>query len=53
MDNVTQPKAALTTLESGIVVLVGIRVLVGTFGRISKHTGGNKHTGGHFTNHYK
>ena len=38
----------LSTLESGIVVLVGILVLVGTFGKISKRTGGNKRTGGHF-----
>ena len=39
---------AQSTLESGIVVLVGIIVLVGTFGKISKRTGGNKRTGGHF-----
>ena len=35
----------LNTLGSGIVVLVGIIVLVGTFARIYKRTGGNKHTG--------
>ena len=29
------------TLGSGIVVLVGIIVLVGTFDRINKHTGGH------------
>ena len=32
------------TLESGIVVLVGIIVLMGTFDRIDKSTGGNKCT---------
>ena len=38
------------TLGSGIVVLVGIIVLVGTFSRIIKHTGtgGNEHVPGHF-----
>ena len=35
-----------STLESGMVVLVGIIVLVGTFGRINKRTGENKRTGG-------
>ena len=38
----------LCTLKSGIVVLVGMIVLVETFGRINKQTGGNKRTGGHF-----
>ena len=34
------------TLESGIVVLVGINVLVGKLVRNNKRAGWNKHTGG-------
>ena len=34
-----------STLGSGIVVLVGIIVYVGTFTRIKKRTGGNKSAG--------
>ena len=37
----------VSTLESGIVVPMGIVVLVGTFARFDKRTGGNKRTGGH------
>ena len=39
---------SISTLGSGIVALVGIIVLVGTFARINKCTGGNNRTGGHF-----
>ena len=34
---------SLSTLESGIVVPVGIVVLVGTFARFNKRTGGHFH----------
>ena len=46
--NQTLSHSIFTTLESGIVVPVGIIVLVGTFARFNKRTGGNKCTGGHF-----
>ena len=44
-----------STLESGMVVLVGIIVLVGIFVKINKRTGWNKRTGGnnHQTNYTK
>ena len=47
-ETTTRGNCKLSTLESGIVVLVGINVLVGTFVKINKHTGGNKRTGGKF-----
>ena len=41
-------EGSINTLESGIVVLVGINVLVRTFAKVNKRTGGNKHNGGKF-----
>ena len=40
--SITNMDVLVSTLGSGIVVLVGIIVLVGIFARINKHTGGNQ-----------